>query len=174
MYGSRGSTRPLAPGSPRREIDGGDRLDPLRRWAFASLIAGLTAAGLRAAFAFDHGIWLVAYLLLVGFLAPFALSTGRAVLLDGRASRDRIDAQALFWGFGTIAVPVGVFADSRLAVVLGGVALLIALRWAAAPAIDAHGRSRRPALAYAQLGLVAFMAVSVVVGIVLAWDIPWY
>ena len=145
--------------------------DRLRQWALISLAAGLTAAGLRAAIPFDHGIWLVAYLLLVGFLAPFALGAGQAALLEGRAAKRGTDRQALLWAFGTVAVPAGVLADSRLPVLAGGLALLVALLWMAPAPLG--GRRLRPALAYAHLGLVAFMAASVVVGVALAWDTPW-
>ena len=174
MYASSRSTRRSTPGSSLLGAERRSGPDRLLQWALASLVAGLAVAGLRTVVTFDHGIWLVAYLLLVGFLAPLALGTGQAALREGRAGPGRTDAQALFWAFGTVAVPAGVFADSRLIVILGGAALLIALRWIAAPALEAQARSRMAALAYAHLGLVAFMAASVVVGVSFAWGTPWY
>lgn len=171
------SSRSAGQPTPRRPFLGVERYsgpDRLRQWAIASLLAGLAVAAARATVSFDHGIWLVAYLLLVGFLAPMALGAGQAALFEGRPGGDRTDTQALFWAFGTVVVPAGVLVESRLLVIVGGAALLIALRWIAASALEAPARLRRSALAYAHLGLVAFMAVSVVVGVILAWDTPWY
>ena len=147
--------------------------DRLRQWALISLAAGVLVASLRAAVPFDHGIWLVAYLLLVGFLAAFLIAAGQAALLGSTAPMESTDGQAAFWAFGTIAVPTGVLGDSRLAVVAGGVALLVALRWMASAALAGDTRRAKPMLAYAYLGLISAVAASVGVGVALAWDIPW-
>ena len=50
--------------------------------AAASLVAAASVAVLRATQPFEHGIWLVAYLFLVGFLAQLLLGRGQAALLS--------------------------------------------------------------------------------------------
>jgi hypothetical protein len=147
--------------------------------AVASLGAAAVAAVVRAIEPFEHGIWLVAYLFLVGFLAQLLLGRGQAALLStsrrsfpGRRSRR---AQLVLWNAGVVSVPVGVLADARLAVVLGGVALLLALASFAGSVRGALSPdpSTPPWLIRGYVALLVFMAGSVFVGTALAWDRPW-
>ena len=144
----------------------------------ASLLAAALAAGIRAVEPFEHGIWLVAYLFLVGFLAQLLLGAGQSALLRaaGRPAPPRRArrGQLVLWNLGVVAVPVGVLAGARLAVVIGGVALLAAL--------DSFSSSARPVLATADtltglrcgyLALLWLMAASTFVGTGLAWDMNW-
>lgn len=149
----------------------------------AAALASLTAAALcttvNVAEPFAHGTWLVAYLVLVGFLAQLLLGRGQAALLPAHdlpaPPRDVRLAQALLWNLGVVAVPLGVLAETRLAVVVGSVSLLAALAslWKTArPALVGAIKSRsRGAVGYA--ALLVCMTVSVFVGSALAWDIPW-
>jgi hypothetical protein len=147
--------------------------------ATASLVAAASVAVLRATDPFDHGIWLVAYLFLVGFLAQLLLGRGQAALLanaslSGPPPAVR-KAELVLWNFGVAIVPLGVLVETRLAVVWGTACLLGALysfwssaRWALAAADEKHaalGRSYRM--------LLVFMATTAVTGLALAWDIPW-
>ena len=127
---------------------------------------------------FDHGIWLIAYLVLVGFLAQLLLGLGQAALLStaglNSPSHQARLAQALHWNLGVVAVPAGVLANSRLAVVVGSVSLLAALAslWQTArPVLPGRAAPTRPGWAYALLLLA--MAASTLIGTALAWDIPW-
>lgn len=150
--------------------------DRLRQWALVALAATLVAAALRAVVAFEHGIWLIAYLGLVGFLAPLLLDIGERRLTGERLAQERENRQAALWACGTIAVPVGVFAGARLGVVIGSVALLIVLAEMAATALAQTRRSSQPsrrAVPWAHLGLILFLGASVAVGVLLAWDEPW-
>ena len=54
----------------------------LQAAALASLAAALVALVVRMAEPFEHGAWLVAYLVLVGFLAQLLLGRGQAALLS--------------------------------------------------------------------------------------------
>jgi hypothetical protein len=142
--------------------------------AGASLIGAAAVALARAVSPFEHGIWLVAYLFLVGFLAQLLLGRGQTALLPASAQpgrRQRL-AQTVLWNLGVVCVPLGVFADLRLAVVLGAVALLAALalfrRAVSQPSSAASASARRGYDA-----LIVFMAVSALVGTALAWDLPW-
>lgn len=147
--------------------------------AAASLLVAVIAAIARAIEPFDHGIWLVSYLVLVGCLGLFLLGRGQMALLhrfshsfpSSRARR----AQLLLWGIGVIAVPFGVFAETRLAVVVGSLSLLAALAsfWDTVRPALAQRRKSRDWLARGYLALIVFMAASVVVGTALAWDVGW-
>jgi hypothetical protein len=141
---------------------------PIRVVGLIGAAAAVVAVVLRIAAPFDHGSWLIAYLVLVGALAPWLLALGEERL--GAAADRRTMPEAAAWLAGLIAVPAGVLADARVLVVVGGIALLAALVsiarralavGAAAPALAAHG------------AVIAFMAASTLVGIGLAWDTPW-
>jgi hypothetical protein len=147
--------------------------------ALAGLAAATAALAIRVSEPFDHGVWLIAYLFLVGFLAQLLLGLGQAGLRSVRGlaappRRVRL-AQALLWNLGVIAVPVGVLADTRLSVIAGSLSLLAGLtllgRTALPTPAEAPAGRSRPALAYA--GLLTFMAASTFIGTALAWDIPW-
>jgi hypothetical protein len=159
-------------------VPGAARSD-LSAFAVASLAAAGAAAVVRAVEPFEHGVWLVAYLFLVGFLAQLLLGRGQAALLSaphrsfpGPRSRR---AQLILWNIGVVSVPVGVLVDARLAVVFGGAALLVAL---ASFAHSVRGAlspdpSTPPWLIRGYVALLVFMAGSVFVGTALAWDTPW-
>jgi hypothetical protein len=85
--------------------------------ASISLVTAVFAAAARAIEPFDHGIWLVAYLFLVGFLAQYLLARGQSMLFAASqpgGDAPPIGAQAALWNAGVVAVPVGVFVDARL------------------------------------------------------------
>ena len=130
----------------------------------------------RSATAFDHGIWLVAYLFLVGCAAPWLLAVGERRVLRGAERGFGVEAVAGLWLWGTIAVPAGVLAEVRILVVAGAVGLvtsltLLVVRAFAGSADPAPGRSV-PGLA-AHAALILAMAVSTVIGVLLAWSYPW-
>jgi hypothetical protein len=146
--------------------------------AWLSLSAALVAAAARAIEPFDQGIWLVAYLFLVGFLAQLLLGRGQATVLVARplgANAPPIRAQVAFWNAGVVAVPLGVLLGARLFVVLGSVALLTALAafWQTSRPCRSDSRTARGFRGIAYTALIITMAASVLVGTGLAWDIPW-
>ena len=142
------------------------------------LAAAGIAAIVRAATPFAHGIWLIAYLFLVGFLAQALLGKGQASLWR-RAGKESsaarvVRAEAILWNVGVLAVPFGVLVNARIAVVIGSCALLPALALFArslSPSPKPHGAI---SIAMAYTVLVLGMAVSVAIGTALAWDIPWH
>lgn len=142
------------------------------------LAAALVAAVARAIEPFSHGIWLVAYLFLVGFLAQLLLARGQTTVLAAAAQLDTdppIGAQATLWNAGVVSVPLGVLVGARVFVLIGSVALLTALAafWRASrPRRSASGAvSGGAGVGY--LALMVFMAGSVLIGTGLAWDTPW-
>lgn len=146
---------------------------PLVRLATLSLLGSVVVAGVALVWPFPHAAWLVSYLFLVGFLAQALLERGQAALAGPRATAKAL-LQAALWNVGVIAVPIGVFTDGRLWVVLGGVSLLVALVsfWRATRR-SRSGRCRPVRLQTAYILLIAAMALSSMIGIGLAWHRPW-
>jgi hypothetical protein len=142
------------------------------------LAAALIAAVARAIEPFAHGIWLVAYLFLVGFLAQVLLARGQAAVLaaaPSNADDPPIGAQAALWNAGVVAVPLGVLVDARVFVVVGSVALLSALAafWQASQPRRSESEAASGGAGVGYLALMVFMAASVLIGTALAWDTPW-
>lgn len=145
---------------------------PLRRFAWLWLAAAAGVAVVRSFEPFDHGIWLVAYLALVGWLAQLLLGRGQAELAP--VARPRVRSEVLLWNVGVVLVPAGELADVRLLVAIGSVALIVALLlFLEVLRPDRRARAGRPVLRQAYLGLLGFMAVSVVIGMWLSSDVPW-
>jgi hypothetical protein len=171
--GDSGSARIRAP-----DGHGGDRPAArlLRILALASLGAAVTAAVVRATTPFDHGIWLVAYLFLVGFLAQILFAVGQDSLY-GRAGHSPagrlVRIEALLWNLGVVAVPLGVVVNARLAVVIGSCVLLAALALFARSVSPSPKPHDAIPTAMAYTALLLGMASSVAIGTALAWDIPW-
>jgi hypothetical protein len=111
-------------------------------------------------------------------LAQALLARSQAVLLaPNRAPASLFALQAALWSAGIIAVPLGVLAEARLAVVIGSAFLLTAL-----VSFGLAGKATKVALKenrdlwlfrFGQLILVAFMTISVAIGTALAWHTPW-
>jgi hypothetical protein len=152
--------------------------NPARIAAFgaaASLVGAAVAAALRVAEPYEHGIWLVAYLVLVGFAAQLLLARGQSAVAGRTPSRGLVRLQSGLWNLGVLAVPLGVLIDSRLAIVLGAISLLVALGSYARTLYAARrqGRAGSRAMQAAYVVLVAGMTASVFVGVALGWERPW-
>jgi hypothetical protein len=137
----------------------------------------LVAAVARAIEPFAHGIWLVAYLFLVGFLAQLLLARGQATVLAAAPldADPPIGAQAILWNAGVGSVPLGVLVGARVFVVVGSVALLTALAafWRASRPRRSESGAVSGGAGVGYLALMVFMAGSVLIGTALAWDTPW-
>jgi hypothetical protein len=149
---------------------------PLTLVAGLGAAAGLAAIAARLANDFENGIWLVAYLLLVGSLAPALLAIGERRLLAAPLAGDGARSAAVLWLAGVVLVPAGVFVDARLLVCVGAVSLILALlvlveRAFGGGATPAGERARAELAAHAVVILV--MAVSTGIGVLLAWGRPW-
>jgi hypothetical protein len=126
----------------------------------------------------DHGWWLASFLVLVGGIAQVLLGSGQRAVAQPRSlaqARRAMIWQASLWNAGTPLVPLGVMTDVRLPVVAGSGALMaalarlaVALRHADPPLGERVERLRA-----SFVSLLVFLAVSVLVGTILAWDLPW-
>jgi hypothetical protein len=145
--------------------------------ASVCLAAAFVAAVARAIEPFSHGIWLVAYLFLVGFLAQLLLARGQATVLAAAPldTDPPIGAQATLWNAGVVSVPLGVLVGARVFVVIGSVALLTALAafWRASRPRRSESGAVSGGAGVGYLALMVFMAGSVLIGTALAWDTPW-
>ncbi|MEZ5155737.1 MAG: hypothetical protein R2718_06475 [Solirubrobacterales bacterium] len=121
---------------------------------------------IRIATPFDHGIWLIAYLLLVGSVAPILVVRSLEHLDASVVRRSAIEAAA--WLAAVILVPAGVLVDARALVVVGSFSLLAALALITQRTPPATANRR-----LAHFLIIWFMAASTFVGIALAWDRPW-
>lgn len=152
------------------------RSHPLALIGAAGGAAGITALAVRLATPFDHGIWLVAYLLLVGCIAPLLLAAGERRLLAAPIADEGAGTAAALWLCGVLAVPAGVLGDARVLVWAGALALaaalaLLARRAYGGAAPPAPGRGRAALLGHG--AMIASMAASTAIGVALAWDYPW-
>lgn len=131
-------------------------------------ILGVLAGGLVAAVTgpldLQRGSWAAAYLVLVVGVAQAVFGMGRAWLpADGTATGARVGLEVGAWNVGSLVVVVGTLLAQTWLVVVGSGLLVVALvSWAAA--VRRSRRGWRPA-ATAYLLFVAFLAVSVLVGI---------
>jgi hypothetical protein len=134
------------------------------------LLGGALTAEQALATPFEHGWWLSAYLVLVGFVAQILLVVGRTPLLarPPRASRQWVEIA--LWNLGAVGVPLGVFNDAPWTVLTASSAMLGALALYAAGLRRSPARKGRIRLAY--YALVAFLALSVLVGTALAEALP--
>lgn len=134
----------------------------------AWIAAGGVAAAVNSAAAFQHGSWLVAYLVLVGGLAQLSLAAG-LVLLHAPPSSARVAYVRLgLWNLGTVLVPAGVLLDAAGLVSAGSFVLLGALLLFCSGAF--HTPSRVRALMYHVVALA--LAASVLVGSALGDAVP--
>ncbi len=166
----------MAGASPAARASSLDPPQPLALVAAAGGAAGLGAVVARLAADFEHGVWLIAYLLLVGALAPALLAAGERRLLAAPPADRGARRLAGLWLAGVVAVPAGVLGDARLLVCAGAACLIAALALLAARAFAgrapaAAGRRRLELGAHAAL-LVA-IALSTGIGVALAWGQPW-
>jgi len=142
------------------------------------LAASVGVAVWHVAERLPHGWWLASFLALVGGVAQLLLGAGHGAFARSTPStraRWSSQRQAVSWNAGALLVPLGVLADTRLAVVLGSALLIAALAGCALKlhAVRRAGAGRAPHWQIAYAGLLAFLSASVVVGTALAWDRPW-
>ena len=143
---------------------------PTDRWAPPVLVgaAGIIAGGLVAAIVStspsENGIWASAYLVLVVGVAQVALGLGQAWLADVPPTRRLVFTELVIFNLGNAAVIGGTLVDRTWLVDVGGVVLIAAL----AMYLGATRRARGGWVLAAYRLLVAFVLISIPVGLILA------
>jgi hypothetical protein len=139
------------------------------------LIAAAVVAAVHASSAITRGWWLVAFLSLVGGLSQLLIGPGLFVLAKriGAPAPPRHTAGAEFalWNGGTAAVAVADLAPSFTGVLAGGALLGAALLLFAADLRAVRAGAERPAPGWipAYGSLLGFLALSILLGILLAY-----
>lgn len=143
---------------------------PASRWAPSFLIGAVSivGGGLVAAIAAtdpsESGIWASAYLVLVAGVAQIALGLGQAWLAERPPSPEAVMSELALYNLGNAAVIGDTLVDRTWLVDLGGVLLIAAL----AMYLWASRRARGGSVLLAYRLLIAFVLVSIPVGLVLA------
>lgn len=130
------------------------------------IVAGGLSAAVTAQSPTRHGVWAVAYLVLVAGLAQVGLGVGQAVLADDVPSTPHLAGELLAWNLGNTAVIVGTLADRVSLVYLGGALLVVGLALFVVVARGNRQQWRRTRWAFRVV--VGVLAVSIPVGLVLA------
>jgi hypothetical protein len=147
--------------------------------AAAFALAAVAAALARSQESFEHGWWLVAFLVLVGALSQLLLGGGqqalRAKLGAAPQRRRALAAELALWNLGVVLVAAGVFTGIAEVVAAGSVLLLAALALFAAATSAARARHVRglSLWLWAYRVAVILLTGSVVVGTGLAEALPW-
>lgn len=146
---------------------------PALLWPAAAFLAVTAIVTIiRAATYFESGIWLIAFLLLVGVVAQILLALGQAALRPEGTASGRILTEAWLWNLGTVLVPLGTLTDGKAGVVIGSLLLLAALVLFARSALEATSGAQPLWSLY--WVFILFMAVSVLTGIGLSWSDSWF
>jgi len=146
---------------------------PALLWPAAAFLAATGgAAVIRAAVSFDNGIWLVAFLLLVGSVAQLLLALGQSALHPEGTAPGRVTAEAILWNVGAVLVPLGTLTGGKAWVVVGSAALVAGLVLFGQSTLESSSGAQPLWTLY--WILILFMGVSVVTGIALSWAEPWF
>lgn len=146
---------------------------PALLWPAAAFLAAAGgAAVIRAAVDFDNGIWLVAFLLLVGSVAQLLLALGQSVLHPEGTEPGRVAAEAILWNVGAVLVPLGTLTTGKAWVVAGSAALVAGLLLFGRSALESSSGMQPLRTLY--WTLILFMGVSVLTGVALSWAEPWF
>lgn len=135
-------------------------------FGIASVIAGGLISALFASNPDEQAAWLVAYLVLVVGVAQVGLGAGQAWLANREPRRSMVAVEFIAYNLGNAGVIVGTLVQQPFIVDIGGVALVVALvllLW------NVRGRGAGGWLRYLYWLLIAILAVSIPVGLVLSF-----
>ncbi len=139
---------------------------PFAAFGAACIVLGGLLSAAIAPMRTEHGSWGVAYLVLVGGVAPVALGAGQALLAPAAPSRRVVCYETTGWNTGNAAVLVGTLLGVTWLADIGGALLVVSL---ALVTRQMRGAARRPAWPlYLYRGLVVLVLASIPVGLVLA------
>ena len=147
---------------------GADRWYPVMAMLVAgggSIVAGGLAAAVAGPTKWMDGSWVAAFLVLVAGVAQIGLAAGQA-LLSQLSSRRASTVKAVLWNIGCLAVIIGTLTEKPLVVSLGSVPLFVVLVMSL---VASRGATGWPMAALLYRALLAVLAVSIPIGIALAW-----
>lgn len=127
------------------------------------LTGGIVAAAIAAPHPTRHGVWAVAYLVLVGGVSQIALGAGQALLTDTPTSAKRAGITAVLFNLANIGVLTGVI--SGLIPVLHPSATLLMVTLGLC-LYGVRGSTRRGWPLYSYRLIVAVLALSIPIGLV--------
>lgn len=108
-----------------------DRRTVFAPFALAGAVAvaagGIVAAAIAAPTPTRHGVWAVAYLVLVMGIAQFALGAGQALLAQTTPDSRQTLATAALFNAANLAVIAGVITDRTIILTTGSLLLFVAL-----------------------------------------------
>jgi len=130
----------------------------------ALIVLGGLVAAVTNPLHLERGSWLAAYLVLIGGVAQCIMSTQNRLAAAPLTARGRRWMLLALWNGGNALIIVGSLASAAWISVTGGIVL-----WAALVlAVDGTRHARRRAAAILLRTLYGVLAVSVVIGVVLA------
>jgi hypothetical protein len=131
------------------------------------VVAGGLVAAVSRPTDFDHGPWVAAYLVLVAGVAQIALGAGQAWLAASPPARARLIVEFIAWNVATLATIGGTLMSVPPIIIVGAVAAATGSA-AFALGIDGGRADRLRGTKVAFVGFAALIAVSSLIGILLA------
>jgi hypothetical protein len=131
-----------------------------------SVVAGGLAAAVTGPTGWDHGSWVAAFLVLVAGVTQIGLGAGQALLASKPTSIVFTATWCSLWNGGCLLVIVGTLLASPVVVSCGGGLMAVGLVMSTHAA---RGPSRWPVVGLVYRAILVVVAVSVPIGVALAW-----
>jgi hypothetical protein len=147
------------------------RLLPFAVLGSACIVAAGAVAAAIAPAPTEHGVWAVAYLVLVAGAAQIVLGVGQALLAPHPPPKPLTVMQVVGWNVANAAVIVGTLVDATALVDVGGALLVVVLGllvYGARRGGVPPDSPRRDWLLYVFRAVVAILLVTIPIGLVLA------
>ncbi|BBY54602.1 hypothetical protein H7J07_12775 [Mycobacterium koreense] len=132
--------------------------------ALSVLAGGIVAAAIAAPTPTRHGVWSVAYLVLVVGLCQIALGAGQALLAATPPTRKAVWTAAVVFNLANVGVLAGVLTDRVAVLNAGSVLLLVAL---VLFLVGVRRSDRRGWALHLYRGVVTVLVVSIPIGLVI-------
>ncbi|HEX6630072.1 MAG TPA: hypothetical protein VF048_03235 [Gemmatimonadaceae bacterium] len=138
------------------------------------IVAGGLVAAVTAPLELAHGSWMAAYLVLALGVAQVALGAGQSLLARHPPSPAVVALEVAGWNLGGATVVAGTLTGTPVLTTVAGTVLLATLLLFIRAAARGSGEAREPgpgarAARWLYLAVLVILAVSVPVGMLLAW-----
>ena len=132
--------------------------------ALSVVTGGIVAAAIAAPTPTRHGVWAVAYLILVVGVCQIALGAGQALLAAAPPPPRAVGATAVVFNLANLGVLAGVLTDRVAVLNAGSVLLLVAL---VLFLIGVHRSDRRGWVLHLYRWVVTVLVISIPIGLVI-------